>query len=603
MVKRRSFVLLVVMTAVWMLLVSRLWWLQWGTSRDFSGRKIDLVSQAVAQRQQSFVIDSGRGHILDRKGIPLTGGKRLALVLFPLAKPVLADTQKRSMLAQMANVPEELLVHAIPHLKRPIALQDGKGRLYELTPKQAEAVRKLSIPGIEALPVMERHPRNGTARQVIGFLHQNPKLVQDEYAEELQNGTMTLDTPVGASGLERSFDRLLRGEKPVRFSYVVDGEGRWLKGLGVRLQQDNNPFFPLNVVTTLSRDLQEEMEKVADRAGIGTGSIVVLDVRSGDVLAMVSRPAYDPDLSEPQEMARINRAVLQLPPGSVFKTVVAAAALGEGLVRPTDRFACTGEYGKYGFSCWKKDGHGVLTMDEAFAHSCNIAFAQIALRVGGDAIETYARRLGIGAPVGWSEPDLFGRHVFRQIYGEEPGGVFASQDAKKDEGALIQTAIGQRDVRMTPLQAASLMAAVARGGKPVQSRLVTKIVYQNGVPYYRFAPHVLSEGISTGTALHLQDMLRKVVEEGTGHMLASLPWRVAGKSGTAQVQVNGAERYHHWFAGYVPADQPRYAIAVTAENQLPGVPHLATKTFGMIVETMAALSVERSETAQVNRSK
>ncbi|MED1747014.1 penicillin-binding protein 2 [Brevibacillus borstelensis] len=590
--KRRQFILLLGMTVLWLGLVARLWWIQVGAAHRFTKRGIDLVKNAVKQRQQSIVLHSGRGDILDRNGYRFTGEEQLALILFPLARGSLKGTDGLKQVASIAGVSEEQLHDLMKNAKAPVMLRDTSKRLVALSEKQAERINKLAIPGIVSLAVTERYRSEEVAKHVIGYIHRNPELVQSLYPDEWKQGKKNAETTVGASGLERSFDRFLQGIEPSVLSYYVDGEGNPLRGLDIRYTSQQNEYYPLSLLSTLDAQMQRSVERIIDQRGLNVGSVVVLDVSTGDVLAMASRPAYDQSRVEAEKGDWQNRAVKQLPPGSVFKTVVAAAALSEGIISPTERFHCSGSYGKYGFSCWKKEGHGSLTMDEAFAHSCNIAFAEIAKRVGGEKLEEYARRLGLLTQVGHRTAHLFKLEGFRQIDGEEKGRVYLDDVSRKDEGVLIQTAIGQRDVRMTPLQIANMMATIARGGQPGQARLVQEITYKNGQSFFRFPVQSLDEaGIDYVTAKKLRTLLRLVVTSGTGKLLNNSSWPIAGKSGTAQTGAGHNERNHLWFAGYAPADNPRYAICVVAENQPVSTGNRAMEIFQDVVEEIAGRSL------------
>lgn len=567
-IKRRHFLVLIFMTIVWIGLLARLWWIQLGAPHHFSRRGIDLVKGAVKQRQQSIILHSGRGDILDRHGYAFTGSEHLALILFPLARGSLQGTDGIKQLAKIVGQSPDHLAATMEKAKVPVLLRNPGGKLVVLTEQQSSQVNSLAIPGVVALKVTERYRQDEVAKHLIGYIHQNPSLVQTLYPEEVASGKMNQESTIGASGLERSFDRFLQGVEPSVLSYYVDGQGRPLRGLDIRYSKQENEYYPLSLMTTLDVEIQRRMERVADQVGLQEGSLVVLDVKNGDILAMVSRPAYDQTKVNVQSREWQNRAVKQLPPGSVFKTVVAAAALGEGVVLPTDRFSCTGDYGKYHFSCWKKEGHGTLTMDEAYAQSCNIAFAEIAKRVGAKKLEEYALRLGLSIPVGHTTAHLFKLDGFKQIDGEERGSIFAKEASAHDEGVLIQTAIGQRDVRVTPLQAANLMVTILRGGQPVQVRLVNQISYKNGQSFFRFPVQDLGQpGIDYVTASKLRKMMRKVVTDGTGNMLNDSVWQIAGKSGTAQTGGAGSSANHYWFVGYAPYDEPLYAISAVAENR------------------------------------
>ncbi|MGC5326849.1 peptidoglycan D,D-transpeptidase FtsI family protein [Brevibacillus sp. SYSU BS000544] len=588
-IKRRHFIILLLITALFGGLLLRLWWIQVGFTHHFTEHDIDLVKNAVKQRQQTIILNHGRGDITDRNGVLLTGKNQIGLIIFPLARGSIEGTKSVTKLASIINQPEEVISKAIRQGKTPSMLRNEQGEIIRITEQQAKDINELQISGILALSVTERYKQDGGARQLIGYVSQNPELIKQKYETELITGQITLESMIGASGLERSFDRFLQGNEPSSLSYYVDGKGHPLRGLEIRHKANDNAFYPLTLVTTIDQSIQQELERVADEMKMREGSIVVLDAETSDVIAMVSRPDYDPAHVDVNNGAWRNHAYVQLPPGSVFKTVVAAAALGEGVVSPNDTFLCEGEYGKYGFSCWNKKGHGHITMQEAFAQSCNIAFAEIAKKVGGARIDEYAKRMGVAVPVGWTTEHLYKLENFKQLDGEEQGRVFAANSSQDDEGILIQSAIGQRDVRMTPLQAANMMATIARQGQAQQVRLVSEITYRNGITFHHFSRQPLAAaGIDRLTAKKLTTFLANVVGEGTGEALQGLPWEVAGKSGTAQTISAGQNVDHQWFAGFTPVDKPKYAIAVVMENLPAHASHKATQLFKRVVVSLAS---------------
>jgi len=573
----------------------RLLWIQAGWIQQ------DLVRTAVKQRQQSVVIDNGRGDILDRKGFSFTSGSKTALVIFPFAAWQLSQDNIKQ-LAEITGVSAEQLSLVQKKSKEPTILRNSAGETIGLSAKQASQIRQLRIPGVLALPIEERYQEGGMAKQVIGYINQNPERIKSVYLPEWQKGVMDERTMVGAAGLEKSFDRFLQGIEETSLSYSVDPQGKPVPGAPLRYHAHSNQLYPLSLLTTLDQDIQTAMEKTADRTGMKEGAIVVLDAKTRDILAMVSRPSYNQNRVEVEGGGWQNHAVKQLAPGSVFKTIVAAAAVGEGLVSPTEEFRCDGEYGKFGFSCWRKSGHGSVTIEEAFSQSCNIAFAEIAKKVGSKNIEAYAQKLGIGIPAGWSTADWEDMAHFRQIDNEESGAVFSPGVKKDDEGVLIQTSIGQRDVRMSPLQAANMMVTLVQEGHPGEARLVQDIVYRNGISFYHFPVHNEKPGgIDKVTAYKLMRMMRQVVEEGTGMPLAGLKWDVAGKSGTAQVSKKGKPLNHQWFVGVAPVQEPRYAIAVVFENERTTAHHKATQAFAQAVKALIDLE-ERFSAPRVSSS-
>jgi len=468
---------------------------------------------------------------------------------------------------------------------------NGNGKIpAALSERQAEQIRALHIPNVSVLDYKVRYPADAVARQLIGFIGENPQLIRERYAEQLASGNIALATPVGGAGLERSFDALLRGVGPTAISLFTDGYRRPLGGLSTRLVSPQNPFYPLKVVTTLDLDIQRRTEAILDRLHIQEGAAVVLDAANADVIAMASRPQYDPYDVHPDRNDWNNRALKALVPGSVFKTAVAAAALEAHVVTPDEMFECGGEWGKYGFSCWKKGGHGAIRFAEAFAESCNIVFATVMKRLTAEQLERTADRLGMIDPVGWEGTVLNDRN-FRQFDAEEAGRVFTDRTPKDDEGALIQTAIGQRDVRMTPLQAANMIVTLLHGGEVVSPRAVKEVRYRDGRLMVTFPEQTRlsgKQGISRPTAKQLLQWMEETVQSGTGRALRSAAWRLAGKSGTAQVSTGARPTENHWFVGFGPADSPRYAVAVVVQNVPAGRSNQAIRVFYEMMNMLAA---------------
>ncbi|WP_232695516.1 peptidoglycan D,D-transpeptidase FtsI family protein [Brevibacillus daliensis] len=566
--KRRSFLILLLVSLLFSGLIVRLWWIQIAATHSFSPHKVDLVKAAVKQRQQAITLNSGRGDIVDRNGTPLTGIEKRALIIFPLARGSVEATDNIKQIAKIANVSEQQIIQLIQNGKSPTPLTDHKGAIIELTESQMTKINQLQVPGILAVTMTERYAPISVAKHVIGYVSQNPERIKKEYEEDWKSGKMTLETAVGASGIEKSFDRFLQGMEPSTLSYYVDGQGNPLRGLQTRFSEAENSFYPLTIKTTLHLDIQQAAEEALQQAGIEEGAIIVLDVATSDVLAMASRPLFDPHDVEIDKGNWQNQAVKQIAPGSVLKTVVAAAALEDGVVSPTEEFNCSGSYGKYGFSCWKKEGHGKLTLAEAFAESCNITFAEVAKRLGGERLQQQAEKMGITMKNGWNTEQLFKMDNFSQVDGEHKGQLFADQKPTDDEGILIQTAIGQRDAQITPLQAANMMAMIARGGEAKQVRLVSRIEYRNGSSFTDFQENELPvKGLDAVVSQKLRKMMGNVIQEGTATSLKNLPISVAGKTGTAQVTHKGEPAIHQWFAGFAPVDNPEYAIVVVAKNQ------------------------------------
>ena len=585
---RRIGMLGIVFTVVSAVCIARLAWLQ--VLPAALPAAADMTGRAVAGRFDRLVVDAGRGRIVDRNGLSLVGEPYPALAAFPADGPR-GDDAAYKKLAEAVGLPPEKLRARLDGLREPAFLPDREGRApLPLDGRAAERAREAGLAGVHLLPYAPRDSSVLSAQHVVGYISQNPALLAELYAEEAATGDIPLSAEIGGMGLERSLEKLLRGPGPVVAQRRRDAAGGPMPG-GVRIARKSSEYYPVTVRTTLDGRLQKRLSDLADRAGLAEGAIVVLDAATGDIMAMVSRPDYDPLRIAPGLAGTENHALRAVAPGSVFKIVTLAAALDAGVVRPRERFRCGGEYGRYGLSCWKKGGHGELTLEEAFAESCNVAFAEIAERLTPEQLAAAADRLGFGRPLV--------RHVrlpgtggeIRPLPEEESGRVFAGPPDERDGGLLVQTAIGQRDAAATPLQAAAAVVALLHGGRVPAPRIVAEIRYASGGRMASFGPAESPSRfgrVSPRTASFLLRGMEAVVREGTGSGLRSAVWPLAGKSGTAQAVKDGRPVNHQWFVGYGPVGRPRYAVAVAALNRPPDSAHQAAALFRQVMDALAA---------------
>jgi peptidoglycan glycosyltransferase len=309
----------------------------------------------------------------------------------------------------------------------------------------------------------------------------------------------------------------------------------------------------------LTLDLR--LQGVADRAlGPRRGAVIALDPRTGEVLAAVSHPSFDPadvarrwqDLQRDPMRPLLCRATQGLyPPGSSFKLVTAAAALEAGVMRPGTPCFCGGAFfiGSYRIPCFRGTVHGGLTFEEAVARSCNVTFARVGTRLGDQRLLAQAARFGLGQPI--------------------PGDLETSRsripppDRRLRRAIVAQLAFGQGPVAVTPIQMALIGASIANGGVMMRPGIVHSVVSPEGERLARFTPHPLRRVMSRATADALRAMMTRGVAGGTGGR-ARLPGvAVAGKTGTAQ---NPHGEDHAWFIGFAPADKPRIAVAVIVEH-------------------------------------
>lgn len=550
--RKRAVVLLSICLCLIALLIGRLVQIQLIASSDFSKHHVNLLEASVKQRSQEMIIDNGRGGFLDRNGESLIHQRIPVLILFPFLKNMDWDAER---VAQIIDVPTSTLLRKIEQAKEPFAF--GNPKIMSLTNTQMEQINKLEIPGVFAVEkkyALTEYP----AEQLIGITGQNQTVLEKRYPDK----ELPTDSLVGLTGLEKSFDEFLLPDGKSKLVYHVDGIGGPLFGINVKYVEPANPFYPVNVKTTLDKEIQLMAESLVDQHKIENGGLVLLDLETNSILASVSRPYINKDA--PYSEAGINNMMLkQQIPGSVFKTIIAAAAIEYDLDDPTRKFDCDKTITGAPDQNYQ---HGMLSFTESFAQSCNNTFGTLAKElkeIDENIIEDYAKRLSVVGQVGW-EGDIYHFENFRQME-EDNGRIFLDESAKKDNNFVTMTGIGQHEVRLTPLAIANMMATIARGGKSEMVRAVTEIDYKDGTSLLPFEKKPLGdESISPYTAMKLQKLLREVVvsEKGTGRGLQGLPYEVAGKSGTAETgRFEGEQQLlNKWFAGYFPFDNPKYAL-------------------------------------------
>ncbi len=604
---RRMWIVSLLMVSMMLFYIGRLAWLQLLPGSAPSARAAShggWQRLAAAQRQRHLMLDSGRGDFYDRSGTPITGETYEAAAFFPVAAAFRGDRSGQEQLAACLGVTWQELSAKWDALREPIfwSVEGGRQPL-RLTPEQAEAIKRLHVPGVKVLPYRNRYLTSFAAKHAIGFTSQHPEWLRTYRSEELSSGKRRLNEQIGGAGLEKSLDALLRGLGPTSVSYQLDARNAPLEGLDVRIAKPVNRYYPLQTMTTLDLELQNRIEAYVDEHGLTEGAVVVLDANNADIVSMVSRPVMQPGAFRSSDGSEWeNHAIKATAPGSIFKLVTEAAALETGSASLRETFTCNGEYGKYGLSCWKEGGHGTLTLQEGLAQSCNIAFATVAERLKPSELLRTAEALGLGHQAGWHTGKRIGAlsGPLRLLEEEEAGAIYAGKgdDALArqrmldavDGGAQAQTGIGQRDVRMSPLQAANLIVTLLNEGRVMQPRLVSEIRYADGQRMLEL-PAQRAQGlpgrIRPGTARALLRGMEAVVDHGTGRSIRQGLWAVAGKSGTAEATRAGIARNHQWFAGYGPAAKPRYAVAVLVLNQEPGSANRATKLFRGIMDIAA----------------
>ncbi len=359
------------------------------------------------------------------------------------------------------------------------------------------------------------------------------------------------------SGIEGAFDYVLSSDNNSTISYLKDiNNNKISEGYSVNTEKNY-----AGVSLTINYHIQKITEQAMDKFSIN-GAAVVADCQTGEILAMASRPNYDAsslaDYLDGTDGELLNKSILQYNPGSVFK-IIAAAAFIENHYNDEMRFNCTGktEIDGIEFVCHKEEGHGVQTLEEAFANSCNCAFYEIGAIVGIDEIHQYAAEFGIGTDV---------LHI-NSLY-EDSGYVPEYCTSNAD---MANISIGQGNVMVTPLQIADILCTVCNGGTRNQLALIKGIVDSDGLCMSTDTSQ-LGRITSETTSRRLLEMMNTAVSDGTGSSAMPNLCTAGGKTGSAETgwEKDGELMQQGWFAGYFPADSPQYVCVVIAENGISG---------------------------------
>lgn len=275
-------------------------------------------------------MDDGRGHFFDRHMKPLTGGNTIwTLAVFPGIYEQAAKTAESAAIPNIPGMTGPEWMAGVNAMQGPgLWKKPGESLPVSLSPERVRMLAKQPLPGIRPVPYTPRYAEPYVAAHVIGFVSRNPERVETVYADRLAEGKLSRDSLIGGAGLEKSLDFLLQGREPSALLHYVDASGAPVNGLSLRWRKPSNPFYPLKVVTTLDKDIQTDAENIADRLNMRKGAVVVLDARTSDVLAMVSRPRFDPYEPAPKSENWANLAVKAEIPGSVFKTVTGSGLAG-----------------------------------------------------------------------------------------------------------------------------------------------------------------------------------------------------------------------------------------------------------------------------------
>ncbi len=524
----------------------------------------DRYSQlAERNRIRSIPIIAPRGSMLDRDGRVLVDNYPSFSVLLLRDAP----TQVENLLPQIADGLGMTLDEVRQQIEAAKAMPKFQPIIIKPEASQSDIAfiesHRADIPVLEMLMVYRRrYPRDSFLAHVSGYVGEvSPEQVEDSNSKLRPGGI------VGKTGLERQYNDILMGTDGLR-RVIVNSVG---KEVGRLEQQDAIPGKPIKL--TIDYDLQVAAEAALNGR---KGAVVVLDPRTGDVLSMVSRPAYDPNdfavsishdewakLNNDPDRPLLDRAIqAQLAPGSVFKIIMATAMLESKVLPENYTVFCPGYASFYGrtFHCWDKRGHGTVDLHKAIVHSCDVFFYNVGKELGIDRISYYATQLGLGRRTGIDLPS-------------EETGMMPSEEWKQRvyhqkwyAGETISVSIGQGAVVTTPLQLARTIGGIATGGIFKQPHL---LMTNQPVPEVDFPLQESSVEQVT------QGMYGVVNEGGTAGLIKLQGVELCGKTGSAQVISNeGKQRAQRssdlndnaWFVGYAPRRNPEIVVSVLVQG-------------------------------------
>ena len=423
---------------------------------------------------------------------------------------------------------------------------------------------RIDLPGIITLEVPKRfYANNVNSPHIFGTIGEVNK------AEQIINPIYEAGDLVGKSGIEKKYDLDLRGTKGVRY-LRVDASG---KTLGAYDESQNiSPVHGNDIYLHLDYSMQQFAESLLVDY---RGALVAIDVRDGGIIAMASKPDYDPRLLsgkiDPEIWKRLiedenhplySRAIQSAyPPGSTYKIVAAIAALQEKIITPQWEATCNGSFrlGRKTIRCWNPNGHGTLDLYGAIKNSCNVYFYKLGLKIGLDFWSKYSKMLGFGSKTGIDLPNensglVPTREFFDRVYGKNGW----------TRGNLANLAIGQGELLVTPLQLAQFAMILANKGVYYTPHMVEKMYDFSARAFINFPKEVnYVKGISKDVYDVVREGMHRVVNGGTGWLGRVPGIDMAGKTGTAQ---NPHGEPHAWFMAFAPYESPEVAISVIVEN-------------------------------------
>jgi penicillin-binding protein 2 len=541
-------------------------------------------------RTYVFTIPAPRGQITDRNGVSLAQSRvsyNLA-IQFP-TPPEYSDAEATQYIAEQTATARGILRREVG-VDPVLALKHYKNRgimplviATDLRPAEVDAIAQRRPAGLVLQAAYQRiYPQGTVAAHIVGYVGRQGAFLTNP----VENNEPLWPGSEGRSGIEKAFNEQLTG-KPGVMSVSFDAQGRKSS------EKVTVPPTPgQNVVLALDLNLQKMCEGSVRQSG-QPGAMVLSDCNTGEILALASLPSFDPNdwipKISPEDFKRLNedkthpligRAFQSsYPPGSTFKVVTGLAAMNEGKVEPDDEFSgeAAMEIGGIVFRNWKKTDAGPLNFVQALTQSCNTYFYKMGLKCGPGPILEYSQRLGLGQKTGLP------------IAGEDDGNLMTQEYMMRVHkrrimpGDVANMSIGQGDTLVTPLQLASVMSTIGNGGTVFYPRLVLQVQGVDDKIIYGYDARVRDQiDIEKNVMKALRNGLIGVVQGsgGTAHVAEIPGIKIAAKTGTAQWGSGKNEKVAAWFAGFAPAERPKYAFAAVYEgppdrNDVHGGTHAA----------------------------
>lgn len=528
--RRRLLWALLILVVLFSALVIRLAYVQLGQGPE-------LAEKAEESWRRNIPYTAKRGEILDRNGTALAYNVTTPTIMAIPVQVKEPETTAKA-LAPLLGMTEEKVLATITKRDMIVRLQPG-GR--KITMEKAQRIRDLKLPGIVVAEDNKRfYPYDDLAAHILGFTG--------------------IDNQ-GLTGVEKKYDDKLNGLNG-SVSYLSDAAGRLMPGSSEKYVE---PKDGLDLKLTIDHSIQSIMERELDQAMVkfqaNSALAIAMNPKTGEVLAMASRPGYEPANYQQYASEIYNRNLpiwMTYEPGSTFKIITLAAALEEKKVNlQQDQFYDPGyvEVGGARLRCWKKGGHGSQTFLQVVENSCNPGFVALGQKLGKESLFSYIKNFGFGSKTGID------------LSGEENGILFKLSRVGPVE--LATTAFGQ-GVSVTPIQQVAAVSAAINGGKLYKPYVTKAWVHPDtGEVIEESEPELVRQVISESTSKQVREALESVVAKGTGRPAFIDGYRVGGKTGTAQKVVNGrysTSEHIVSFIGFAPADDPQIVVYTAVDN-------------------------------------